>query len=115
MPAEAVDQSFVDMAEARAKGSKVPKSYKPMHQVDAAKDLSPSDARCLSLQTASRASLALCFVWSAVLCIFQASRLECLEPNLGWTSQRAMVLEAPPEFLNRGEHNFHGRSQGCDD
>ncbi|CAE7694254.1 unnamed protein product [Symbiodinium sp. CCMP2456] len=36
----AIDQSFVDMTEARAKGATVPKSYKPMHQVDAAKDLS---------------------------------------------------------------------------
>ncbi|OLP90248.1 Kynurenine 3-monooxygenase [Symbiodinium microadriaticum] len=36
----AIDQSFVDMTAARAKGATVPKSYKPMHQVDAAKDLS---------------------------------------------------------------------------
>ncbi|CAJ1381455.1 unnamed protein product [Effrenium voratum] len=36
----AVDQTFVDMAVARAAGSTMPKSFKPMHQVDAAKDLS---------------------------------------------------------------------------
>ena len=39
---KAIDQSFVDMTAARAKGATVPKSYKPMHQVDAAKDLSGS-------------------------------------------------------------------------
>ena len=37
---EAVDQSFVDMTAARAGGKVLPKSEKPMHQLDAPKDLS---------------------------------------------------------------------------
>eukprot|EP00913_Durusdinium_trenchii_P002650 g2453.t1 len=36
----AIDQAFVDMTIARASGKAVPKSDKPMHQVDASKDLS---------------------------------------------------------------------------
>ena len=47
-PPEAIDQSFVDMTEARAKGATLPKSYKPMHQVDAAKDLRFLVARWLA-------------------------------------------------------------------
>lgn len=40
---EAVDQSFVDMTAARAGGKVLPKSDKPMHQLDAPKDLSALD------------------------------------------------------------------------
>ena len=42
---EAIDQAFVDMTIARASGKAVPKSDKPMHQVDASKDLSSSVAK----------------------------------------------------------------------
>ena len=75
------------MTEARAKGATLPKSYKPMHQVDAAKDLS-------ILPTRVTVSVRL-HLGSACATVLQVNHLESLVSSPGWTLPRAMVLEAP--------------------